>query len=78
MIKVEGWSEADPPDSQTLKAYKRPGGTYDVSAKVLKANPHVLVVWSTDTGLPDGEKQKLTKARVYTHLHYRGDMSAFL
>jgi len=77
MVDVLGYSEAKAADSQTLLAFKRPGGTYDVSAKVLKANPHVLVVHSTDAGLPTGKGQKLTKARVYAHLRYSGDMSAF-
>jgi hypothetical protein len=61
----------------TLEAWHRPGGTYQVSAKVLKANPHVLVVHSEDAGLPSGAGQKNTKARVLAHLHYRGDESAF-
>ena len=70
------WETAKPQDRETLKAFKRPGGTYDISAKVLKANPHVLVVHSDAAGLPSGKGQKLTKGRVYAHLHYGGDQSA--
>jgi hypothetical protein len=70
------WETAKPQDRETLKAFKRPGGTYDISAKVLKANPHVLVVHSDAAGLPSGKGQKLTKGRVYAHLHYNGDQSA--
>jgi AAA domain len=70
------WETAKPQDRETLKAFKRPGGTYDISAKVLKANPHVLVVHSDAAGLPSGKGQKLTKGRVYAHLNYSGDQSA--
>jgi hypothetical protein len=70
------WETAEPQDRETLKAFKRPGGTYDISAKVLKANPHVLVVHSDSAGLPSGKGQKLTKGRVYAWLHYSGDIKA--
>jgi hypothetical protein len=70
------WETAKPPDRETWKAFKRPGGTYDISAKVLKANPHVLVVHSDAAGLPYGKGQKLTKGRVYAHLHHNGDIKA--
>jgi hypothetical protein len=43
---------------------------------VLKANPHVLVVWSTDSGLLAGADQKNTKFRVYAQLSHKGDESA--
>jgi hypothetical protein len=71
-----GWTEAKVQDSDTLQAWKRPGGTYDISAKVPKKAPGALVVWSTDAGLPAGAGQKLNKAKVYAHLHYGGDLSA--
>lgn len=70
------WETAKPQDRETLKAFKRPGGTYDISAKVLKANPHVLVVHSDAAGLPYGPGQKLTKGRVYAWLHHNGDIKA--
>jgi hypothetical protein len=77
ILEPAGWTQVRPPDAMTLGAWHRPGGTYEVSAKVLKANPHVLVVHSEDAGLPSGAGQKNTKARVLAHLHYRGDESAF-
>jgi hypothetical protein len=49
-----GWTEAKPADSSTLQAWKRPDGTYDISAKVLKVQPNVLVVHSDAAGLPNG------------------------
>jgi hypothetical protein len=69
------WTEVKPGDSATLRAFRRPGATHPISAKVLKANPHVLVVWSEDAGLPSGAGQKLTKARTLADLHYSGDES---
>ncbi len=72
-----GWSCVRPPDASTLEAWRRPGGTHPVSAKVLKDAPYVLVNWSEDSGLPSGAGQKLTKARVLAHFHYGGDESAF-
>jgi hypothetical protein len=76
-LQPRGWERTKPPDSATLEAWRRPGGTHPVSAKVLKANRHVLVNWSEDSGLPVGAGQKLTKARLHAHLYYRGDESAF-
>ena len=52
ILASAGWAEVKPGDSATLRAFRRPGATYPISAKVLKANPHVLVVWSEDAGLP--------------------------
>ena len=71
-----GWTEAKVQDTDTLQAWKRPGGTYDISAKVPKVAPGTIVVYSTDAGLPAGPGQKLNKAKVYAHLHYGGDLSA--
>jgi hypothetical protein len=68
--------EVKPQDSDTLQAFQRRGGTSPISAKVPKAAPGAIVVWSTDTGLPAGPGQKLNKAKVYAHLHYGGDLSA--
>ncbi len=76
ILEPAGWTQVRPPDAMTTEAWHRPGGTYEVSAKVLKANPHVLVVHSEDAGLPSGAGQKNTKARVVAHLHYSGDESA--
>jgi hypothetical protein len=71
-----GWTEAKVQDSDTLEAWKRPGGTDPRSAKVPKVAPGTIVVWSTDSGLPCGPDQKLNKAKVYAHLHYGSDLSA--
>jgi len=71
-----GWTLVASPDNATLEAWQRPGGTHPVSAKVLADAPHALVVWSEDAGLPAGAGQKLTKGRVYAHLHHHGDLSA--
>jgi hypothetical protein len=70
------WVKVKPSDAETLEAWQHPNATHPISAKVLKANPHVLVVWSTNCGLPAGAEQDLTKARVYAHLWHNGDESA--
>jgi hypothetical protein len=75
-LQPKGWTQVRPPDTATLEAWRRPGGTHPVSAKVLKANPYVLVNWSEDSGLPVGAGQKLTKARLHAHLYHGGDESA--
>jgi hypothetical protein len=77
ILQPAGWKQVKPPDAATSEAWQRPGGTHPVSAKVLKANPHVLVVHSEDAGLPVGGGQKQTKARLHAHLHYGGNESAF-
>jgi hypothetical protein len=76
ILEPAGWTQVNPQDSAALEGWRRPDGTHPVSAKVLKANPHVLVVWSEDAGLPAGPDQKNTKARVLAHLYYGGDESA--
>ena len=74
ILEPAGWTQVRPPDSRTLEAWRRPGGTHPVSAKVLKDAPYAFVIWSEDAGLPSGPDQKLTKGRVYAHLNY-GAMS---
>ncbi|EWT05049.1 hypothetical protein N864_07600 [Intrasporangium chromatireducens Q5-1] len=59
----ECWSRPDGPDNPC-------------SAHTLKANPHVLVVHSELAGLPTGGGQKLTRGRVFAHLHHGGDERA--
>jgi hypothetical protein len=76
ILEPAGWESVPPGDASTLEAWKHPGATHPISAKVLKVNPHCLVVWSTNSGLPDGADQDLTKARVYAHLHHNGDIKA--
>ena len=46
------------------------------SARVLDIEPHVLVVHSDTAGLPSGAGQRLTKGRVFAHLHHGGDVPA--
>jgi len=65
-----------PPDSKTMVAYKRPGAESDYSVKILKDNPHVVVVHSDMCGLPTGGKQKLTMGRVCAIWHHNGDERA--
>jgi hypothetical protein len=76
ILASKSWAEVKPGDRQTMRAFRRPGATHPISAKVLKVNPHVLVNHSEDSGLPVGAGQKLTRARVLAHLHYGGDESA--
>jgi hypothetical protein len=76
ILEPAGWTQVRPPDAATAEAWKRPGGTHPVSAKVLKAAPWALVNWSEDSGLPVGAEQKLTIARVVGHFNYGRDLSA--
>jgi hypothetical protein len=76
IFEPAGWKSVDPGDTETLEAWQHPAATHPISAKVLKKNPHVVVVWSTSCGLPDGPDQNLTKARVYAHLWHNGNESA--
>jgi hypothetical protein len=43
ILEPAGWTQVRPPDAATAEAWKRPGGTHLVSAKVLKAAPWALV-----------------------------------
>jgi hypothetical protein len=76
ILEPAGWTQVRPPDAATAEAWKRPGGTHPVSAKVLKAAPWALVNWSEDSGLPVGAEQKLTMARVVAHFDYSRDLNA--
>jgi hypothetical protein len=76
ILEPAGWEKVQAGDASTLEAWQHPAATHPISAKVLKINPHVLVVWSTGCGLPDGDGQKLTKGRVYAHLWHGGNESA--
>jgi hypothetical protein len=76
ILELVDWTRVDPQDAAAVEGWKRPGATHPVSAKVLKVNPHVLIVHSEDAALPSGAGQKNTKARVLAHLHYGSDESA--
>lgn len=74
ILEPDGWTSVRVTDA--AQGWRRPGGTHSISAKVLRENEHVLVVHSEDAGLPTGAGQRLTKGRVYAHLHHAGDLSA--
>ena len=76
ILEPLGWQQVRPPDTATAEAWKRPGGSHPVSAKVRKVAPWALVNWSEDSGLPVGAGQKLTMARVVAHFQYSGNESA--
>jgi hypothetical protein len=76
ILEPAGWQQVRPPDAATAEAWKRPGGSHPVSAKVLKAAPYAPINWSEDSGLPVGADQKLTMARVLAHFHYSRSESA--
>ena len=76
ILQPADWKQVKAGDAETSEAWQHPAATHPISAKVLKVNPHVLVVWSTGCGLPDGDGQKLTKGRVYAHLWHGGNESA--
>jgi hypothetical protein len=76
ILEPAGWTKVDAGDTETSEAWAHPNATHPISAKVLRFNPHCLVVWSTNSGLPDGADQDLTKGRVYAHLWHGGDESA--
>jgi hypothetical protein len=65
ILEPANWTRVQPGDASTREAWKQPDATHPISAKVLRVNPHCLVVWSTNCGLPDGPDQNLTKGRVY-------------
>lgn len=72
-----GWEQVGADTNGDL--WMRPGGdsSSKYSARILHAEPNVLVVHSESTELPAGGGQRLTKARVYSYLAgHGGDMSA--
>jgi hypothetical protein len=76
IFEPHNWKQVKPQDSATLEAWQHPNATHPISAKVLKVAPEVIVNWSENSGLPVGKGQKITKARLYAHLNYGGDLSA--
>lgn len=73
-----GWARHDSRHPASInQCWTRPGNPeHDCSAHTLEANPHVLVVHSEAGGLPTGGGQKLTRGRVFAHLHHHGDERA--
>ncbi|MBO2456552.1 hypothetical protein [Actinomadura violacea] len=78
------WSDLLIPHGWTLvgterdgaELWKRPGGTSEYSARCGHNGVPVMVVHSTDAGLPAGPGNHLTKGRVFAHLNHRGNESA--
>lgn len=65
----------DPPSVE--RCWTRPGGPENpCSAHTLADMPQVLVVWSESAGLPVGAGQRLTRGRLFAHLHHGGDERA--
>lgn len=59
------------------QCWTRPGDPDNpCSAHTLTARPEVLVVHSELAGLPTGGGQKLTRGRLFAHLHHHGDERA--
>ncbi|WP_445184575.1 AAA family ATPase [Pseudonocardia sp. Cha107L01] len=72
ILEPEGWTfVGTKPD---YDSWKRPGDSS--SEDSAHAYENSLVVWSESVGLPTGQRQNLTKARVFAHLHHGGDVSA--
>lgn len=79
VLFANGWTECgcgERPDVE--QCFTRPGGgsTTQHSAHILSAQPHVLVVHSANTALPDGAGHRLTAGRIYAILEHDGDESA--
>lgn len=79
VLLAAGWTECECGGrGGVLQCFTRPdgGSTTPHSAHILEANPHVLVVFSEEAGLPAGGGQALTAGRIFAHLHHDGDMAA--
>lgn len=78
ILTSAGWTRHAASHSPGIhECWTRPNGPDNLcSARTLTANPHVLVVHSELAGLPTGGGQRLTRGRVFAHLHHRGDERA--
>ncbi|WP_346007165.1 AAA family ATPase [Janibacter terrae] len=76
ILTSDGWERCTRSHHGIEGCWNRPGHTSPCSAHVLTANPHVLVVFSEGAGLPTGGQQRLTRGRLFAHLHHRGDTRA--
>ncbi len=79
VLLAAGWTECGCGErGGVLQCFTRPdgGSTSPHSAHILEANPHVLVVFSEEAGLPAGGGMRLTAGRIFAHLWHDGDMSA--
>lgn len=73
LFEPEGWTLVDT-ESSGAELWLRPGGSS--SPYSARAFDHNVVVHSESAGLPSGGGQKLTKGRLFAHLHHDGDESA--
>lgn len=73
-----GWTIHQGTHPQSVQqCWTRPGDPDSLcSAHTLTAQPAVLVVHSELAGLPTGGGQKLTRGRLFAHLHHHGDERA--
>lgn len=79
VLLAADWTDCDCGGrGDTVACFTRPGGgsTTNHSAHILEAEPHVLVVFSEEAGLPTGGGQHLTVGQLFAHLHHDGDLSA--
>ena len=72
LLDQEGW-ELVRVESSGAELWRRPGATSEYSARAFE---HNIVVHSTDAGLPSGADQRLTRGRLFAHLHHGGNASA--
>ncbi|MBD2760117.1 AAA family ATPase [Yimella sp. cx-573] len=78
LLTGAGWAIHDTRHPAAIEqCFTRPGNPEsNCSAHTLTAQPNVLVVHSTSARLPAGGGQKLTRGRVFAHLHHSGDERA--
>lgn len=63
--------------ASVAQCWTRPDGPDNpCSAHTLTAQPEVLVVWSESAALPTGAGRRLTRGRLFAHLHHQGDERA--
>lgn len=73
ILEPAGWSRVGV-EADGAELWLRPGDPS--SPYSARAFAHNIVVHSESAGLPSGAQQRLTRARVYAHLHHGGDLSA--
>ena len=71
-----GRTEAKVQDSDTLEAWKRPGGTDPISAKVPKSRPAQSLSLVNRRRATMRARPETQQVKVYAHLHYGSDLSA--
>lgn len=76
LVGAFGWERCTRTHHGYEGCWNRPGHTSPCSAHVLAANPHVLVVFSENAGLPTGGDRRLTRGRVLAWLAHGGDTRA--